>query len=304
MKIELVTTNREGADCRPVTCTRRLGQVSVANRALAVWQRERMALALQDREPQAEHRLWMYDDGWLSMGLMAALLAAKRPAAVVDQAGEILAWVGPKATVPEDLPAEQRIEADADSFRIRYPWDILRVNEILVGALAESNIAGEVSPGCTIEGQVVVGARSRLLPGVFIEGNAVIGANCKIGPNCYIRGNTAIGDNCHVGQAVEIKNSLLMNGASIGHLSYCGDSIIGEKVNFGAGTITANLRHDGSSQRSMVGQELIDTRRRKLGVVVGDGVHTGINTSFYPGRKMWPGTATRPGSIVERDITQ
>lgn len=54
-----------------------------------------------------------------------------------------------------------------------------------------------------------------------------------------------IGDKCHVGQAVEIKNSILLPGTNVGHLSYLGDSILGEKVNFGAGTITSNLRHDG-----------------------------------------------------------
>ena len=47
---------------------------------------------------------------------------------------------------------------------------------------------------------------------------------------------------------------------------------------------------------------LIDTGRRKFGAIVGDGVHTGINTSIYPGRKLWPGTTTRPGEIVSRDV--
>ena len=65
-------------------------------------------------------------------------------------------------------------------------------------------------------------------------GDVIIGDNCKVGPNCYIRGSTAIGDKCHVGQAVEIKNSILLPGTNVGHLSYLGDSILGEKVNFGA----------------------------------------------------------------------
>ena len=147
-----------------------------------------------------------------------------------------------------------------------------------------------------------LGQGSRVLPGVFIEGNVVIGRNCKIGPNCYLRGNTSIGEGCHIGQGVEIKNSIVMDHTGIGHLSYCGDSIIGRSVNFGAGTIIGNLRHDGANHRSMVGEELIDTGRRKFGSVVGDGVHTGINTSIYPGRKLWPGAETRPGEVVRRDI--
>jgi len=47
---------------------------------------------------------------------------------------------------------------------------------------------------------------------------------------------------------------------------------------------------------------LLDTGRRKFGAIVGDHVHTGIHTSIYPGRKLWPNTSTRPGEIVQRDV--
>jgi bifunctional UDP-N-acetylglucosamine pyrophosphorylase/glucosamine-1-phosphate N-acetyltransferase len=86
------------------------------------------------------------------------------------------------------------------------------------------------------------------------------------------------------------------------HLSYIGDSVIGENVNLGAGTVTANFRHDGQTHKSMVGGRLIDTGRRKLGAIVGDEVHTGIHTSIYPGRKIWPRRSTRPGEAVQRDL--
>ncbi len=184
----------------------------------------------------------------------------------------------------------------------RFPWDLLAVNEKVVGAMVESEILGEVHPLAVIEGHVRLGKGSRILPGVFIEGNVVIGENCKIGPNCYIRGNTSIGNNCHIGQSVEIKNCIILDGTNVGHLSYVGDSILGEKVNFGAGTTVSNLRHDGKNHRSMVGCGLVDTGRKKFGVIVGDGVHTGIGTMIYPGRKIWPGMSTLPGAVVERDL--
>jgi bifunctional UDP-N-acetylglucosamine pyrophosphorylase/glucosamine-1-phosphate N-acetyltransferase len=117
-----------------------------------------------------------------------------------------------------------------------------------------------------------------------------------------LRGSGSIGDHCHIGQAVEIKNSIILSHTSIGHLSYVGDSVIGHKVNFGAGTITSNLRHDGKNHRTTVGDQLIDTGRRKFGAIVGDHVHTGINTSIYPGRKLHPHTSTRPGDIVKKDL--
>jgi bifunctional UDP-N-acetylglucosamine pyrophosphorylase/glucosamine-1-phosphate N-acetyltransferase len=139
--------------------------------------------------------------------------------------------------------------------------------------------------------------------GSYIEGPVYIGANCKIGPNCYLRAKSVFGDEAKVGNACEIKNSIFFKKATVGHLSYVGDSILGEHVNFGAGTIAANLRHDDTNIRSMVKGELIDTGRRKLGVIVGDGVHTGIHTSIYPGRKLWPGMSTTPGEIVQQDKT-
>src|SRR5690606_29462991 len=80
------------------------------------------------------------------------------------------------------------------------------------------------------------------------------------------------------------------------------DSVLGEKVNFGAGTTTSNLRHDGGNHTSRVEGGMVDTGRRKFGTIVGDGVHTGINTSIYPGRKLWPGTSTLPGEIVRKVI--
>ena len=153
-----------------------------------------------------------------------------------------------------------------------------------------------------IEGTLHLGKGSRILPGVYLEGNIVIGENCNIGPNCYIRGNTSIGDKCHIGQSVEIKNSIILSRTNVGHLSYVGDSIIGSDANLGAGTITSNFRHDGGNHRTMVDGVLIDTGRRKFGTIIGDRVHTGIHTSIYPGRKLFPGTSTLPGAIVRQDI--
>ncbi|MBC8126152.1 MAG: hypothetical protein H8M99_03245 [Gloeobacteraceae cyanobacterium ES-bin-144] len=203
-----------------------------------------------------------------------------------------------------NIPLSQHSTKDwlPSDFVIHYPWDLLRANELYVSSLTESMIQGEVHPLAVIEGVVHIGPGTRILPGVFIEGNVVIGANCKIGPNCYIRGNTSIGDDCHIGQSVEIKNCLILSNTNIGHLSYVGDSVIGANVNFGAGTTTSNLRHDGKNHRSVMNGELVDTGRRKFGTIVGDKVHTGINTSIYPGRKIWPNTSTRPGEIVQQDL--
>lgn len=188
-----------------------------------------------------------------------------------------------------------------DSFLISYPWHLISINtQIVEEKIIENKILGDFSSSANNDGILHLGEGSRILPGVYIEGKVSIGKNCKIGPNCYLRGSTSIGDGCHIGQSVEIKNSFIMNNSNVGHLSYVGDSILGNCVNLGAGTITANLRHDNNNHKVKINNLRFDTKRRKLGVVLGDNVHTGINTSFYPACIMGEGTTTKPSEVVLR----
>ena len=258
--------------------------------------------ALRERLASAggKNSLGVVDYLWPSDALLAELAGTGFGAVVEDGDGTKVAWASKGGDGPGEGAA--KIPLDSDSILVRYPWDLLTVNEIVVPDVVGKGASGKVAPGVVVEGRVVLGKGSKLLSGVYIEGDVVIGKNCKIGPNCYIRGNTFIGDDCHIGQSVEIKNSILMDGVSAGHLSYIGDSIVGPETNLGAGTITANLRHDNKAQKSMVGNELVDTGRRKLGAIFGRGVHTGIHTSIYPGRKLWGGVGTAPGEIVGKDI--
>ena len=184
---------------------------------------------------------------------------------------------------------------------VGYPWNLLDANQHVLSEL-ENDIQGEVEPRTTIKGKVKIGKGTIIKNGSYIEGPVVIGENCTIGPNCFIRGSTTIGHNCRIGNGVEIKNSIIMNKVSICHLSYVGDSVIGNNVNIGAGNITANLRHDKSTIKTPVGDDIVDSGRRKLGAIIADDVHTGINTTIYPGRKIWPNMTTMPGEIVKEDI--
>ena len=137
--------------------------------------------------------------------------------------------------------------------------------------------------------------------GAYIEGPALIREGAAVGPNAYIRGSTVVGPDAHVGHSVEVKNSVLMADASVGHLSYVGDSVLGRGVNFGAGTNVANLRHDDANVRVTVKGDRVDTGRRKLGAVVGDGAKTGINTSLNAGVKLGADETTGPGEALTRD---
>ncbi|MBB5351991.1 bifunctional UDP-N-acetylglucosamine pyrophosphorylase/glucosamine-1-phosphate N-acetyltransferase [Haloferula luteola] len=260
-----------------------------------------------NRPLRDHHRAWgsrwsFHPHAWISPNDLAELKTSGAHS-LMDASGTRLAWLETSSASDDSkLPAQE-------SFLIVHSWDLLRAQELYVGAMeadletmATLRSTGQIHPLAVIDGAVVIGPGTRILPGVVIEGNVVIGSDCKIGPNCYLRGSTSIGDRCHVGNAVEIKNSILLSGTNVGHLSYVGDSILGEKVNLGAGTVTSNLRHDGKNHRTLIDGSLVDTGRRKFGTIIGDGVHTGIHTSIYPGRKLGTGTSTLPGQIVKTDL--
>jgi len=182
---------------------------------------------------------------------------------------------------------------------ISYPWNLLDANETLLSELEDSNVEGEVEEGATITGPVVIGKGSRIRSGSYIEGPCYIGENCKIGPNCYLRKYTSLEGNCKVGNCVEIKNSILLKGSKVPHLSYVGDSIIGAYSNLGAGTKIANLRHDGESIKVVVKGERMDSGKRKLGAIVGDCCKFGVGTLIAPGSVCGPFSWTEPGSYVK-----
>jgi len=180
------------------------------------------------------------------------------------------------------------------------PWELLAANEWKLAEL-ERRVEGTVRGDADLRGSVVVAADAVIEPGVVIEGPTLVEAGARVGPNASVRGATLIGVDCRVGHGVEVKNSVLMEGTAVPHLSYVGDSLLGPAVNLGAGTQVANLRHDGADVRQTVRGERVSTGRRKYGVVAGEGVKTGVNTSIDPGTVLSPGTTTRPGEWIDRD---
>jgi len=180
------------------------------------------------------------------------------------------------------------------------PWELLAANEWKLGEL-DRRIDGEVHPSADLRGSVVVEAGATVDAGVVIEGPALVRAGANVGPNAYVRGATLVSEGTNVGHAVEIKNSVLMAGATVGHLSYAGDSILARDVNFGAGTTVANLRHDDADVTVRVKGDPVSTGRRKFGVVCGDGAKTGIDTALNAGVVLGTEARTEPGETVRRD---
>jgi bifunctional UDP-N-acetylglucosamine pyrophosphorylase/glucosamine-1-phosphate N-acetyltransferase len=190
-----------------------------------------------------------------------------------------------------------------DWLDIGKPWDLLDINSRVLSS-AKSEIQGKVEERVHLGESVFIGNQARIRSGTYIEGPAYIGKGSDIGPNCYIRPYTSIGQKVRVGNACEVKNSIIMNHVHIGHLSYIGDSIIGEGSNLGAGTITANLRFDRKSVNMKINNMIVDTNKKKLGVFMGDKIRTGVGTLFMPGVKIGPNSWIFPNIVITKDIPQ
>ena len=190
--------------------------------------------------------------------------------------------------------------------------------------IIEAHIAAGVTildPAATyIDPRVKIGEGTVLLPGTILRGETVIGRGCTVGPNAmvrdcvigdeteinasqlnestvgshttvgpfaYVRPNSAIGDHVRVGDFVEIKNSVIGNGTKISHLTYVGDSDVGERINFGCGTVTTN--YDGF---------------KKQRCTIGDDAFIGCNTNLIAPVTVGRGSYIAAGSTITDDVPE
>jgi len=128
-------------------------------------------------------------------------------------------------------------------------WEVLKKigDFLLSGPLGK--IEGVVEQGVFLVNpeEISIGKGTIVEPGAYIKGPCIIGDHCEIRQGAYIRGNVITGNGCIIGHATEVKNALFLDGAKAGHFAYVGDSILGNRVNLGAGTKCANLRFDGKN---------------------------------------------------------
>ena len=133
-----------------------------------------------------------------------------------------------------------------------------------------------------------IGQDTIIYPSTYIEGKNIIGKNCKIGPCAHLRGGVEVYDNVKVGNFVEVKKSKISSNTNVGHLSYIGDSELGEHVNIGAGTITANY----------------DTLSKiKSKTVLKDNVKIGSNSVLVAPVTVEEGANVGAGSIITKNIS-
>ena len=172
-----------------------------------------------------------------------------------------------------------------DSFSLNdAPWEwVAKIKDSLSNFTFEK-LAREIPSNLSIKGQVYIDPTVKLPPYGSIEGPCYIGKNTELRPGIYIRGNVIVGESCVLGNSCEFKNTLILDNAQIPHFSYIGDSIIGNKAHLGAGVICSNLRLDQKDIKTFdLERKSYDTKMRKLGAIVGDGVEVGCNAVLNPG---------------------
>ncbi|MDD5340006.1 MAG: sugar phosphate nucleotidyltransferase [Candidatus ainarchaeum sp.] len=199
---------------------------------------------------------------------------------------------------------------------IAYPWDLLEANEHVLstmeartGVMSRSadreharlrTAEGDIE-NSTINGKVIMEDGAKIINS-YVEGCAYIGAGTVIGPNAYLRGFNSIGRNCSIGSGTTVKSSILLGHVNAKHLSYIGDSVIGEGVNFGAGTQVANYRFDGNNVLVMTEKGWVNSGRKKLGVFVGDNTKFGVLSCTMPGKSIGADCQVHSGVVVNRNV--
>jgi len=175
-----------------------------------------------------------------------------------------------------------------------YVWEALKRLDSWLERLPLGSIEGEVQPGAWVGPEVSVGRGTVIEPGAYVSGPTAIGPNCRIRHGAYIRGQCLIGAGCVVGHATELKKVIMLPEASVPHLAYVGDSILGRRVNLGAGVKTANVKNDRSEVSVTVGLERIPTGLSKFGAIIGDRTQIGCNCVTTPGTLIGPDCLVYP----------
>ncbi|MBF0528883.1 MAG: glucose-1-phosphate thymidylyltransferase [Deltaproteobacteria bacterium] len=192
-------------------------------------------------------------------------------------------WQGHYLT--EDL---ELIHGDATKgkFLVKHQGQILEGATVIYAGASFFDDEIELGPGVVVE------------PGALIKGPTIVGPFTEVRQGAYVRGSCLIGRSCVVGHVSEFKNVVMLDEAKAGHFAYLGDSILGRRVNLGAGTKLANLKFASGPIRIRCLGQIFELTRKKFGAILGDDVETGCNSVTSPGAILGPGAKVFPNATV------
>jgi bifunctional UDP-N-acetylglucosamine pyrophosphorylase/glucosamine-1-phosphate N-acetyltransferase len=191
---------------------------------------------------------------------------------------EVLMEAGVRMADPArfDVRGEFRCGTDVD----------IDVNNVFEGTVSLGN-GVRIGANCVIR-NAVIGDGAVIHPFTHIDGEALgvqVGAGSLIGPFARLRPGAVLAEDVHIGNFVEVKNATLARGAKANHLAYLGDATVGERVNYGAGSITAN--YDGANKHR---------------TVIGNDVHVGSNCVLVAPVTLGDGATIGGGSTITKDV--
>ncbi|MEY8761839.1 DapH/DapD/GlmU-related protein [Chryseobacterium tongliaoense] len=171
------------------------------------------------------------------------------------------------------------------------PWEIINnLDDLLQEKFSD------IGENYIISGDIAIHKTAVVEQNIILKGRIIVGENTVIGANAYLRGPVYIGKNVKIGPGSEIKQSIIFNETAVAHFNYIGNSIIGNRINFEAGSICANHYNERKNKEISIlfNGEIVRTGSVKFGSLVGDGSRIGANAVLSPG------TILDKESIVKR----
>ncbi len=183
---------------------------------------------------------------------------------------------------------------------VEYPWDILAANRMVMDTWEEARISKDavIDNNVTISGPVRIERGSRIKSGAVLAGPCYIGRDSYVGNNVLVRTHSALGPRSVIGYGVELKNCVLFGHSTVGRLSFVGDSVIGESVDIGSGTMTINENMDRSPVHVDIRGENFNSGLAKLGAFMGDDVKVGASNTIAAGTVLATGTTIAHNATI------
>ena len=180
-----------------------------------------------------------------------------------------------------------------------YPWEVLAELESFISELGKKLDPNEYDKKGD---DIWIHKTVKIAPTVSLKGPAIICEGAELRQSAFIRGSVIIGKKSIAGNSCEFKNSVLFDDVQTPHYNYVGDSILGYKSHMGASSLTSNVKSDKSLVKIHLGNEDLETGRKKVGAMLGDFVEVGCGSVLNPGTVIGKNSIIYPLSSVRGTV--
>ena len=187
---------------------------------------------------------------------------------------------------------------------LKYPWDLFEVNKMIMNEFIKKqkiNKNVKIAKSAVIDGPVIIEENTIIFENAVIKGPCYIGKGCTIGNNTLIRRYSNLEDGVLIGANAEVTRSIFQSRSHT-HAGFFGDSIVGEDVRIGSGTITANARMNRKEINPFVRDKRVETKLTALGAIIGNNTHLGVAVNLMPGILVGADVQIGPNTLVRENV--